>query len=183
MSLQLITAPVELPLTLEQARVHLKVSATAEDGLILSWLNAATDQAEVYLRRALITQTWELALDKFAGREIELPKPPLQSVTSVKYIDRDGVEQTFASSNYYVDERSTPGRIVLDDAAFWPDTDVRPNAVKVRYVAGYGFAAAVPFTMKAAILLFVQYHEGRLVDEDLKRGAESLLFTDRVNEL
>lgn len=181
MALKLITAPAELPVTLAQAKQHLKATAsTSEDSLILANIHAAATHAQGFLNRALVTQTWELSLDAFGCREIEIPKGQLQSVTSVKYIDEAGVEQTMSSSLYHVDSRSDPGRIVLDDAASWPTTDCRPNAVVILFVCGYGLAGAVPFWAHAAILLLAQYLEQRDANEKLKDAAEALMQPYRI---
>lgn len=108
--------------------------------------------------RALITQSLEVALSGWPrGRVIELPRPPLVSVTSVKYFDVDDVEATLAASNYHVDTRSTPGRLVLKSTSQWPGTELREvNGVIIRYVAGYGSEASdVPAEMRAAMKLWL----------------------------
>jgi len=190
MTTRLVTAPAEEPVTLAQARAHLQEPPTSQDAQILAMAFAAREHAETFTGRALVTQTWELLLDRFpSGREIELPFPPLQSVTSVKYIDPDGAEQTFASSNYHVDAAATPGRLRLKSTASWPAIAEQPNAVTVRFVAGYGGMAAVPFTIKAAILLVVGHlFAHREENQDfavhaMPLGAERLLWPHRIVRL
>lgn len=190
MPTRLITAPLEEPVTLAQAKAHLRKTTSEEDAQIMAKIFAAREHAETFTRRALVTQTWELLLDRFpSGREIELPFPPLQSVTSVKYLDTNAAEQTFAAASYHVDAASTPGRVVLASTASWPSTAERPNAVTVRFVAGYGGMAAVPFTMKAAILLLVGHlFEHREENQDfpvhaMPLGVERLLWSDRIVRL
>jgi uncharacterized phiE125 gp8 family phage protein len=180
MPTSLITAPLEHPVTLAEARQHLRVTSTAEDALILSLIYAAVEHAETFTARALITQTWELSLDAFRGSEIELPKPKLQSVTSVKYIDLDGAEQTVPAADYQVDTISEPGRIKLVPTASWPSVKEQLNAITIRFVAGYGLSAAVPFQIKAAILLLVQYHEQRDALGKILEAAERLLWPSRM---
>jgi uncharacterized phiE125 gp8 family phage protein len=81
---------------------------------------------------------------------IDVPLPTLQSVTSVKYYDPDGVQQTMDPAGYIASGQ----QIVPVDA--WPDYDTtRPGAVTVRFTAGYGNATAVPAAIKAAILLYI----------------------------
>lgn len=155
MNLVLSTAPSGEPVTLTEAKAWLRVDEddTAEDVLILGLVQAARSYVENFTRRSLLTQTWQLSLDAFPcnSREIVLPRPPLASVTSIAYIDADGASQTFASAGYHVDTRSEPGRVVLDEDYDWPDTDCRPNAVTVTYVAGYGSSSAVPRGLKTGI--------------------------------
>jgi uncharacterized phiE125 gp8 family phage protein len=190
MPTRIVAAPLEEPVSLAQAKAHLRVTVADEDAQVLAAIFAAREHAETFTGRAFVTQTWELLLDAFpAGREIELPFPPLQSVTSVKYIDPDGAEQTFAAANYHVDAVSTPGRVRLKPTAFWPSIADQPNAVTVRFVAGYGGTAAVPFTIKAAILLVVGHlFEHREENQDfavhaMPLGAERLLWPHRIVRL
>ena len=151
MMLTRVTAPAESPVTLDEARAHCKADA-ADDTTLQIYLDAAVshlDGAEGTLGRCLVTQTWDMKLDGFDGT-INVPLPTLQTVTSVKYLDTAGVEQTVSPSSYTVAGQ----RIVPSDAG-WPSTDDVPHAVTVRFVAGYGLAVAVPAAIKAAILLFV----------------------------
>jgi uncharacterized phiE125 gp8 family phage protein len=180
MPTKLIAAPLEHPVTLAEARQHLRVTTTAEDALILALIYAAVEHAETFTSRALITQTWELSIDTFSGSAIELPKPKLQSVTSVKYIDLDGATQTVPAADYQVDALTEPGRIKLVPTASWPSVKEQLNAVTIRFVAGYGLAAAVPFQIKAAILLLVQYHEQRDAMAKILEAAERLLWPYRM---
>lgn len=170
--LSLITAPAGEPLAVEDARVHLRVDGSDEDILIASHIQAATAWAENYTRRALITQTWELWLDCFPTQGdislaydrskldvIELPLPPLRTVGSVKYYDTAGLLQTFSAGLYIVTAPAGPqaerGSIRLAPSASWPATQERPNAVIVRFDAGYGAAEDVPAAVKAGMLLVV----------------------------
>lgn len=154
MALKLITPPAN-PVSLTEAKAHLRVTHALEDGLIGVYLAAALEEVETHIEQAVGTQTLEWSADAFPPGEIELPMPPLQSVTSVKYRDANGAEQTLAGAAYAVDAVSSPGRVVPVDS--WPATDVVPNAVTVRFVAGYSTAPAV---VKAAILLLTSdlYH-------------------------
>ena len=115
------------------------------------------DGKDGWLGRALMTQTWDLFLDVFpaGSKSIQIPLPPLQSVTSVKYINPDGNLITLDASKYIVDIAATPGLIHAAYGESWPDTRCQSNAVTVRFVAGYGTAAAVPEPVKAALKLLV----------------------------
>jgi uncharacterized phiE125 gp8 family phage protein len=99
-----------------------------------------------------------MRLDQFPrstrGR-IELPMPPLQSVTSVKYIDDTGSEATLAPSDYVVETWHLKGRIRPAYGLVWPTARDEDSAVRIRFVAGYGSAADVPQPIKHAILLLV----------------------------
>jgi uncharacterized phiE125 gp8 family phage protein len=164
MSLKLITAPASEPITLADAKLHLRVDigVTADDTLITALIVAARQGAEHITGRALMPQTWELALDSFDEQNsatsahayrITLPKPPFVSITSVKYLDTAGMLQTMAAADYLLDTHDEPARIMPAYGTCWPATRDQANAVLIRYQAGYADAAAVPQQIKNWMLL------------------------------
>ncbi len=169
MAIRIITPPAAEPITLIEAKEHLRVDHTADDNLIAAMITASRTYCEQWTDRAFVTQTWELVLDDFPTAEILVPKPPLQSVISVKYDDSVGVEQTLATTEYEVDTVNQPGWVVPVTSG-WP-TGVWEgiNSVRIRYVAGYDpgtgspidLAENVPGSLKAAILLYL----GQLYDQ------------------
>ena len=135
---------------------------TTADPLLSRLVTGARTTAERITRRALVTQTWDLCLDAFPAWEIGIPKPPLQSVTSITYVDTNGVTQTLPADQYMVDIKSEPARIVPAFGVVWPVTRWQPNAVTVRFVCGYGVAAAVPAGIKNWMLVRIkQMYENR----------------------
>lgn len=153
MALKLITAPADSITDLATAKAHLNVTHTSDDTLIQAYLDAASahlDGKDGITGRAMLEQTWELVLDDFPCGPIKLALPPLQSVTSIKYLDDNGTEQTLSTDDYVVDADSEPGWVAPVDA--WPSTYDTVNAVRIRFVAGY---AAVPAPLVAAALLMV----------------------------
>jgi uncharacterized phiE125 gp8 family phage protein len=188
MGLVLITPPAEEPVSLAEAKLHLRVDVSDDDALINGLIQAARERAEDILRRALITQTWELTLDQFpSGDEIELPFPPLQSVASIKYTNSNGDESVFSSDDYIVDTAEEPGKVVLAYGSTWPSVTLYPTgAVAVRYVAGYGEAADVPQTFKQAMLLMAgEWYENRENatqprQAEIPLAAKNLLWPRRV---
>lgn len=160
--LKLVSAPATEPITLSEAKAHLRVDDTAEDDLILNLLAAyrsRVDGKDGVLNRALITQIWDLYLDRFpcdGSAAIQIPLPPLQSITSVKYYDTDAVLQTMASDDYFLDSVSEPARLHPAYNMSWPATLDRANSVIIRFVAGYGSAETdVPQAIRQAGLLFI----------------------------
>ncbi len=152
MALVEVTAPAVEPLTLAEAKDHLRVDHVNEDSLIEPMIKAARQFAEGVTRRALITQTWDWLLDAFPAWELSVPKPPLQSVTSITYVDTDGNSQTLAASEYRVDNSTEPGRITPAFSKVWPVTRAVTGAVTVRIVAGYGVAGQdVPGEIRLAM--------------------------------
>jgi uncharacterized phiE125 gp8 family phage protein len=143
------------PLTTAEAKAHLRVTGSTDDTLIDALVKAARQMAENELPRSLITQTWEKTLDEFPDA-IELPYPPIIVVTSVKYYDGAGTQQTLPSVAYALDAKSEPGWIVPAYGYDWPETREMANAVEVTYQAGYGANGGyVPPPIKQWILLMV----------------------------
>lgn len=159
MGLTLVTGPAADPVSIFDVRQHLKIDGAGEDATLYRYLTAArlhVEGRDGRLERALITQTWDWTLDDFPcgpDQTLRVPLPPLQSITSVKYIDTGGVEQTLASSEYSVDIRSSRGRLRPAYEKTWPSTRAVMNAVTVRFVAGYGAGpAAIPEPIRQALL-------------------------------
>ena len=141
MGIKVITPPSVEPITLTEAKVSLSIDDDIDNADITRGIAAARKKAEKYMGRSLITQTLELALDHFPD-DIELPRSPVQSISSIKYLDSDGVEQTFSNTKYALDNYSHRHWALLAAGESWPSTYDAANAVKVRYVAGYGNAGS-----------------------------------------
>lgn len=127
---------------------------TTGDPILNIMIAAARQHAETLLKRYLITQTIDLYLDCFDDWEIKLP--PLQSVSAITYVDTDGVTQTIDSADYLVDALSVPARITPAYGETWPIPRTQNNAVKIRFIAGYGAASAVPQCIKNWMLLRIK---------------------------
>jgi len=165
MALDLVTPPANEIISTADAKHHLRVDISDDDGYIDGLVTAVRMYLERICWSAFITQTYDLYLDDWpAASVIHLPRAPLQSVSSITYTDDDGNESTFASVDYIVDTVSKPARIVLADSATWPTGTLRnANAIVIRFVAGYGDNAEdVPAPIiHAAKLLLTDYYENR----------------------
>lgn len=160
----------------------LKDSATtAEDTLLNTYITAAREYGEDITGRAFVTQTLELLLDYFPT-EIELPMPPLQSVTSVKYKDYAAVETTIAAAEYIVDTDSNIGKIVLAYGKMWPNFTAYPlNPIRIRFATGY--TTDFPKIYKNAMLLhigFMQKYRDVGIPADDLRTVNNLYNTRRA---
>jgi uncharacterized phiE125 gp8 family phage protein len=154
------------PITLAEAKAQCRVTGTDEDDLITGMIAAATEDAEAIQNRTFVSRTRTFYRDDFtydgydaSGRGyIELPYPPLQSITSIAYIDGDGVTQTLSADTYTVDtggEAKLPGRIYLAYGESWPTVRSQHNAVTITAVCGYSSVSAIPYAVKQAIKLKV----------------------------
>lgn len=143
MGLKRTSEPATPALTTANAKKACEIgtSDTTHDAHIDRLVGAAVRDVERITRRALITQTWQLTLSDFPER-IVLPRPPLQSVSSIQYVDEDGVTQTLSSSLYQVSTGDSPAVIEPAYNQVWPATRTSTlDAVTVTYVAGFGDAA------------------------------------------
>lgn len=149
-----ITAPVLDPVTQSEVYRHLRL---VEDATEKAYADAVADVAREYVEQysgtALLTQTWELTLDHWWEGVLELPYPPLQSVSSIKYIDSDGVEQTLSASAYSVTTGDPVGYVQFAADTTVPVARAEAGAIRIRFVSGYTAAANIPASLKQAVLL------------------------------
>lgn len=156
MSLVLVTAPTVEPITVAQVKAQAVIQTTDWDTTLLPMFIAAVrehlDGRDGVLGRALVQQTWDLKLDELEG-EIRIPLPPLKSITSVKYLDGNGVEQTLSSDLYQVVGVGSgwPATIIPAYGQCWPVTYEVPESVTIRFVAGYDADTGTPPDLTAHI--------------------------------
>ena len=136
--LRLITPSAIEPVTLEHAKRHARIDHDIEDALLATFIAAARQHGEHLTARQFVEAEFELLLEAFpqGNGPIRLPRPPLQAVTAVAYVDRDG-ERTLAAANYRVDAAGQLGVIEPVEAFAWPPTRGQPGAVAVRFRTGW----------------------------------------------
>jgi uncharacterized phiE125 gp8 family phage protein len=177
-SLKRTVAPVVEPITRADAKAAMRIDAdfVDDDALVDSLVTAAREWAEKYTSRVFVEQTWRMVLPEFptcTDRRIYLPKPPVQSVTSITYVDSAGATQTLATTEYtFIDDEHCP-YIVEAYGKTWPTPRLQDDAVTVTYVAGYpkvadplDYRINVPAPIKTAITRKLQQHLDDLRPED-----------------
>lgn len=184
MALKLITPATALAVSLADAKVHLRIDAdqTAEDTLVTALILAATEAAEQATQRAIMQQVWEITLDAFPTA-FTLPRVPVVSVTSIKYYDLAGVQQTLSSALYTLDTGNEygPASVAPVYGGIWPAARDQLNTVTLRFAAGYADAASVPASIAAWIKLMVGSMYENREGERIERGSVlSLGFADRL---
>ena len=196
MPLQLVTPPAEEPVSLIDAKLHLRVDFDEDDTLIASLISAARQAAETLTGRQFTTARWKMVLDSFpgpslmgvpAGQSFSLPghaillfKTPVQSVVSINYLDMGSALQVMPASTYTVDAACEPARVTPVFGQIWPICLPQIGAVSVIFDAGYGTAAEVPQGIKSWIKLRVgSLYAHREEVAVLSRGrVEALPFID-----
>ena len=151
---QVITAASTFPVSLTEAKSHLKVDTSADDTYITSIIKAATQLSEEYTNRFFIDTVIEQTCSSFADLQT-LFKSKVSAVASVKYYDSDNSSQTLDSAIYDVQLNYEPAQIQLADNQNFPSITKRNDAVVARYTVGYGAASDVPEIIKQAILLTI----------------------------
>lgn len=149
-----VLPPATTPVTLTEAKQTLLVDHTADDALITQLIEAATREVETLTARSLVTQTREMVLDEWpAASLILLEHPPVSAITSIRYVTDAGVEVTLAATEYELISDVTPPYVWPGEGRAWPSATLRSRApIRVRYVCGYGDAAAVPSDFKRLVL-------------------------------
>ena len=180
MALTETTAPSVEPVTLTEVKDHILLTTTDHD----TWLTTALTTARKYLfglngvvGRTLITTTYTLTLDGFPfSGVIYLPRPPVQSVTSIIYDDTDGDPVTWSSSLYLLDSKSFPGRITPAYNEDWPSTRPQNNNVRVLFKAGYGDAASDVAEDDKVQIMFLIAQWFRHREPTTERGEKAVMF-------
>lgn len=181
---ELITPPAIEPVSLEDAKTHLRVTSEALDTVIEALITAARQYAEEYTKRAFIQQTWRASLDAFPSGRIYLPKLPVLSVDSVEYTDGYGAAQSV--TGYLVSKDPVRPYILPAYDTDWPIARDTLGSVTVTLKAGYGTASTdVPGPIKQAILLHVEAGHNRDPEtaEHLLSVAKTLLDPFRVRRV
>jgi len=159
MALIRTSAPAVPPVTLSDAKAHLRVDGIDEDTLITSLIETATAHIERWIGLALITQGVTIVRDDWPDTWlVELPLSPVQSVSSITVFDADGGGIEFDTSYYFADTISHPPRIVLHGTAPWPKPGRRANGIEIAVTAGFGDAPSdVPEPIRQALLMLVAH--------------------------
>lgn len=159
-----VSEPASEPLTLAETKAYLKIGNNSDDTLITDLIVTVRKAAEQFLSSSLITQSWKLSYDKYTPSCINLPMGPVQSVTSVTAITRDGSQSVISSAGYYL---SSGNRKLVFDAS------PLSHRVEIIYVTGYGATAAnVPSPIRYGMLAHIDaIFDGRAGQHTLPQQA------------
>lgn len=188
------TGPTVYPIGMKEVKQHLNITVgwTEDDQYFDVLIKVATDKAEQFLRRKLITQTWYAYYDGWPSEDyIALPFGQLQSIASIKYTDTDSDQTEWSTDEYNTDIVSDPGRAVLEYGYNWPTTALHPqNPIVIEYICGYGDAGSDvenPIIHAMKLMLSDMYNNREdiimgTVSKDLK-AARDLLWPYRLHEV
>ena len=188
------TAPAVEPVTLSEAKAHLRVDTSDDDTYIGTLVTAAREWVEQYLDRTLIHTQWVLRFDKFppSGIEpVELPRPPMvasgtATAVAVTFTSEAGTTSTYSTAEYRVDRSATPGAILPIYGTTWTPHRQDDNAISVTWWAGYGASgSSVPAAIRHAMLMLIgTWYERRAAADnvgggEVPFGVKSLLDSQR----
>lgn len=160
MAVSIYTVPTVEPISVAELVDHLRLDDAADSTYLSALIVAARHHIENLTRRQLITATLIHTRDRFPPNAgpINLPRAPLQLVSTLKYRNLSGTLTELDDELYQVDAASTPGRVAPVYGGFWPTIRYQLNAVEVTYDAGYGDAASnVPQPIRHALLLLAAH--------------------------
>ena len=173
--LDLVEQPATEPLTLNEVKHALQVDSSADDSHIIALIKAARVMAEEYLKRSLITQTWQLQYDLYSPSVVALPRGPVQQVNFVKIIARDWSEQLIDSNSYFLNAGKES--LIFDAAPMG-------QIIQIQYVTGFGGEGDVPASIKQGMLQHViNMYENRNEDKALPESAIELYDQHRIVRL
>lgn len=154
MQLVIKTPPTAEPVTLAEAKAHLRVNWSDDDALITAYAKAARSGVEAYLKAACLATVYQLRLDCFPAT-IALPVGPVFTADgfSIKYLDDAGAEQTLGADKYKL---SLGERAIVRPSYgnAWPSTRAELDAVTVEFTAGWT-VDTLPPAVKAGVLLWL----------------------------
>jgi uncharacterized phiE125 gp8 family phage protein len=182
MALALTSGPAVEPVTVSEAKAHLRLDGSAEDILIGSLIVTSRLHVEAALGLALITQGWRLTLDRWpeAG-EVRFPLRPIQSITSIAVRAADGTPTEVPNEDYLLDGQALKPRLIPRGGT-WRAPGLKANGIEIEFAAGIGDAAAeVPQPIRHAILMLVaHWYEHR---DPLEIGSAAAAIPPAVSEL
>lgn len=182
MALVLMAGPTAEPVTLEEAKAHLRVDGGSEDAFINSLILTSRLHIEAALGLALMTQKWTLLRDRWPdGADVPLMLRPVLSVDGVRVLDADGTAAVVAPTAYVVDVASAAPRLVRRGQG-WPRPGLPANGIEIEVTAGFGaVAAAVPAPIRHALLLLIaHWYEHR---DPIEIGTPSVAIPTAVSRL
>ena len=194
------TLPASEPITLEEAKLYLKVEYNDDDNLINSLIKACREEVEEYTGLILISQTWTVYMNNFPQNDnaiwwngirdlpvdfynkssrIELPKRPVQMVNFIKTYSDSDVATTIPSSDYQVSTYSSPnpykGVISLRDGKTWPTFTRNQDGIEIEFMCGFGSPGNVPENIKQSIKQLLAFKYENRGDYDFSKSVKMLL--------
>jgi len=186
--LKKVAGDVDLPVSVDDCKLDLKIQHGADDELLKDYIAAAcalVGGKDGIVGKVLTAETWDLKLSSASGCVV-LPLSPVQSITSISYFDAENTAQTLAVDDFYLYGDEDTASIEPKTGVVWPAVYTRRDAITIRFVAGFGTAENIPKNITRAIRLIVaHWYENRtavlvgVTAQELPLAVESLLSISR----
>lgn len=159
MSSILVSPPAAEPVTLAEAKAHLRVAHADEDSLISTLIASARRHVEARTGLLLIQQNWTCYADDWPEDGVmALPLAPLIAVDEVAVFGDDDVKAVIDPAHYYVDLASRPPRLLQRGSRVWARPGRIGNGIAISVTAGFGPSSdAVPAPLREAILQLIAH--------------------------
>jgi uncharacterized phiE125 gp8 family phage protein len=158
----LTTPPAVEPVTLAEAKAHLRIVHADEDDLIARLITAARRHLEQQTGLCLVSQGWTCFRDAWPEvSAVELPLAPVIAVTAVTVHGEDDAAAAVDPAHYYLDQVSRPARLMLRQGRLWPRPGRTLNGIEIAVTAGFGAAGSdVPEPLRQALLQLMTHWYG-----------------------
>lgn len=181
MNLKVVVRPQTEPVSLDEMKSYLRIFDNSFDTVLMSLIKTARIEAEKYISRAIMKQTIELSFDKLQNGVIELPRPPLLNLLSVKLYDENDVEYSVTLTDLLIDAISEPARFTLKANKSYPLANLREiGAFKIRYEAGASTTEDVNNEIKDAIKFHVAFRYENPEVSEIPKAFYNLLGYSKV---
>ena len=181
MGLVLTAAPAVEPISVAEAKAHLRIDHDDEDALIGSLIVTSRLHIETALSLAMITQGWSWRIDDWPEHgALTLPVFPVQSVESISLIGPDGTDVSVDTDGFRIEATGSRSRL-LPVSQRWPASGAA-QGIEITFAAGFGDAGEdVPAPIRQALLMLVaHWYEQR---EPVAFGTAATRIPDTVSEL
>lgn len=189
-ALRVVTPPAEAAVSVAEMKLQARIDHDYEDDYCAELVEVATHVAETESERALVSRTLEAYFGGWCSNGLMLPLPPATSVAAVEYLGEDDAWHEVDAANYALRSERQPAVLEFMDGFVEPRLSSRSLPVRVRYVAGFGGASAVPAAAKQAIkILAAEYYENRedsvigTITSKVERGFRALVNSFRIPTL
>lgn len=187
MPLILTSPPATEPVSLAEAKAHLRVNHADDDTYISTLIIAARRQVEARTGLRLITQGWSLFRDCWPMQaDLSLGLAHVSAINDIFVYSEDGMPAIYDPAHYYLDAVAKPSRVVLRQDRLPPMPGRRVNGIEVRFTVGFGAAVAVPQELKQAILMLLAHwfdHRGDAEGARLPLNVADIIRQHRIVRL
>lgn len=169
MRVELVTPPASAAIALSDIKQYTFSNSDAFDAQYTSLIQAGTNYVENHTGRKLITQTYDIYMDRTEYLErlnaynntLSLYSFNVQSISSLTVYDPDNSATIVSSSDYRLSGSTLSAQcnLVFNDSANPPTTNMRlVDSIKIQVIVGYGDDSSdVPSDLTQALAVIIDH--------------------------